>query len=421
MSPNREKRMTHTSSLKANGVMVLVAGALVLSLSMGIRQSFGLYLEPMTRDLAISHSSFSLAIALQNLLWGALTPLVASFADRWGTARTLALGGLAYAAGLLVMAWVPTLAGLQLGAGVLVGIAVSATGFPLVLSAIARHAPENRRGAWLGMATAGGSLGQFILLPTSQGLIGSFGWVSSLLVLSVAAAFIVPLAWPLQGRPVATGADSQPLGAALREAGRHRGYWLLNAGFFVCGFHVAFVATHLPAFLTSEGLSPTVGATALALVGFFNIIGSFAAGWLGTRLPMKRVLTGLYLARAILIILMLAAPLTPLTASLFGAGLGLLWLGTVPLTSGLVSQIFGARYLATLFGVVMLSHQVGAFLGAWLGGLSYDLTGSYTVVWWMAAGLALISAALHWPIADQPLRPAATPSPGQTTGAAAAD
>lgn len=337
---------------------------------------------------------------------------MASFADRWGTGRTLALGGLTYIAGLLVMALVPTLAGLQLGAGVLVGIAVSATGFPLVLSAIARHAPENRRGAWLGMATAGGSLGQFILLPASQGLIGSFGWTSSLLVLSVAAAFIVPLAWPLQGRPVSSGTDSQPLSAALREAGRHRGYWLLNAGFFVCGFHVAFVATHLPAFLTSEGLSPAVGATALALVGFFNIIGSFGAGWLGTRFPMKRILTGLYLARAILIMLMMAAPLTPLTASLFGAGLGLLWLGTVPLTSGLVSQIFGARYLATLFGVVMLSHQIGAFLGAWLGGLSYDLTGSYNTVWWMATGLALIAAALHWPIADQPLRAPKPPLAG---------
>ncbi len=401
--------------------MVLVAGALVLSLSMGIRQSFGLYLEPMTQDLGISHSSFSLAIALQNLLWGALTPLVASFADRWGTGRTLVLGGIAYAAGLLVMALVPTLAGLHLGAGVLIGIAVSATGFPLVLSAVARHAPENRRGAWLGMATAGGSLGQFILLPTSQGLIGSFGWISSLLVLSVAAAFIVPLAWPLQGRPATTGADSQPLGAALHEASRHRGYWLLNAGFFVCGFHVAFVATHLPAFLTSEGLSPAVGATALALVGFFNIIGSFGAGWLGTRFPMKRILTGLYLARALLIMLMMAAPLTPLTASLFGAGLGLLWLGTVPLTSGLVSQIFGARYLATLFGVVMLSHQVGAFLGAWLGGLSYDLTGSYNTVWWMATGLALIAAALHWPIADQPLRPAVPSGGGPDSEVSVAD
>lgn len=396
--------MNRSAPLQTNGILVLIAGALVLSLTMGIRQSFGLYLAPITHDLAISHSSFSLAIALQNLLWGALTPLVGALADRWGTGRTLVLGGLAYSSGLLIMALMPTLAGLQLGAGVLVGIAVSASGFPLILSAVARHAPEGRRGAWLGMATAGGSLGQFILLPATQGLIGSFGWVTSLLILSVAAAFIVPLAWPLRGRPLHTGADSQPLSAALREAGRHRGYWLLNAGFFVCGFHVAFVATHLPAFLTSEGLSPAVGATALALVGFFNIIGSFGAGWLGSRFPMKRILTGLYLARAALIMLMLASPLTPVTAALFGAGLGLLWLGTVPLTSGLVSQIFGARYLATLFGIVMLSHQVGAFLGAWLGGLSYDLTGSYTAVWWMATGLALIAAALHWPIADQPLR-----------------
>lgn len=395
---------------RRQALWVMLAAALVLGLNMGLRQTFGLYLEPVTRDLSISHSSFSLAIALQNLLWGAMTPLFAAFADRWGSGRVIAAGGILYCAGLAVMAMVQTPLGLYTGAGVLVGMAVSASGFPLVLSAVARFAPPEKRGSWLGLATAGGSLGQFALLPGTQALIGHWGWVTSLLILAVAAAFMVPLASPLRGRPEAGTGNTQTLGEALREAGGERSYWLLNAGFFVCGFHVAFIATHLPSFLTREGLAPTVGATALALVGFFNIIGSFGAGWLGTRFAMKRVLTAIYLARGLVILLMLAAPLTAVTAGLFGAALGLLWLGTVPLTSGLVSRIYGPRYLATLFGIVMLSHQIGAALGAWMGGVSVDMTGSYDAVWWAAIGLALFAAALHWPINDQPLaRPASPP------------
>ncbi|WP_207308827.1 MFS transporter [Marinobacter caseinilyticus] len=405
--------MSDNTTRRHGALIVLIAGALILGLNMGLRQTFGLFLDPITRDLSVSHTTFSFAIAIQNLLWGALTPFFCAVADRWGTGRVVATGGVLYVAGLLTMALVQTPLGLNLGAGILVGMAVSASGFPLILSAVARSAPVASRGTWLGLATAGGSIGQFALLPASQALIGSWDWVTALLVLAVAAALVVPLALPLRGRPAPQDEHTQPLSQALREASGERSYWLLNGGFFVCGFHVAFIATHLPSYLTHQGLSPAVGATALALVGFFNIVGSFGAGWLGSRFAMKRVLAGIYLARALVILLMLSFPMTPVNAWLFGSALGLLWLGTVPLTSGLVSHIFGARYLATLFGIVMLSHQMGAFLGAWLGGLSFDLTGSYQVIWWLAVGLALMAAALHWPIEEKPLTRAAPPAPVQ--------
>ena len=384
-------------------VLVVVAGGVVLGLNMGLRQTFGLFLEPMTDALSVSHSAFGLAIAIQNLLWGALQPICGAFADRWGTARVLVFGGVMYVAGLLVMALVQTPLGMHVGAGILTGIAVAATGFPLVLAAVARSVPEDRRSTWLGLAAAGGSIGQFLLLPATQGLIAGLGWVAALLGLAVAAAFIVPMAAALRGRPAVGGADDQRLGQALAEAGMHRSYLLLTAGFFVCGFHIAFVATHLPAYISAQGLAPWIGAMALGLIGFFNIIGTFGAGWLGGRYPKKTVLTGIYLARGTVIALLLLLPMSPAVVVFFGAAFGLLWLGTVPLTSALVGQIFGARYMATLFGVVMFSHQLGAFCGAWLGGLSYDVTGSYEAVWWLAVALALVAAALHWPISERPV------------------
>jgi MFS family permease len=385
--------------------MVLAAGAIVLGLNMGVRQTFGLFLEPMVGALEIPRAGFALAIAVQNLLWGALQPVFGGLADRYGTARTLALGGALYAAGIAVMAGVQTPLGLHLGAGVLVGIAVAACGFPLVLSAVARAAPAERRSTWLGLATAGGSLGQFALLPGTQAVIGAFDWVTALWVLGLLSALVVPLAVLLRGKPDAAGAPGgQSLREAFEEATRHRGFWLLTAGFFVCGFHVAFVATHLPAYISETGLPAFVGATALSLVGFFNVLGSLGFGWLGGRVRKKHVLAGLYLGRAVAILLMLVAPKTEVTVYLFAAAFGLMWLGTVPLTSGLVGQIFGAHYLATLFGIVMFGHQIGAFFGAWFGGLFYDLTGGYTAVWIMASALGVIAAALHAPIADAPLR-----------------
>jgi MFS family permease len=385
--------------------LVLFAAMVVLGLNMGVRQTFGLFLEPMTAALDVSRGTFSLAIAVQNLLWGVLQAVCGALADRYGGGRIMAVGGVLYAIGLAVMALVQTPLGLHLGAGLLVGIAVSASGFPLVLSAVARAAPEDKRSAWLGLASAGGSMGQFVLLPGAQGLIAGLGWVDALLVLGLLSALIVPLAAALAGK-AHTGAGSigeQSLKEAMGEAGRHRGFLLLTAGFFVCGFHVSFVATHLPAYISATGLAAFVGATALSLIGFFNIIGGLSAGWLGGRFRKKRVLTYIYLGRSAAIALLLVLPKTAVTVYAFSAVFGLLWLGTVPLTSGLVGQIFGPRYMATLFGFVMFSHQIGAFFGAWLGGISYDLTGSYQIVWLIAMLLGLAAAALHWPIADAPV------------------
>lgn len=388
-------------------VVVLISGAAVLGLNMGVRQTFGLFLEPMTADLGIGRGTFALAIAVQNLLWGVMTPFFGVFADRYGAGRCLVFGGVAYAAGILVMALGDSVFALNLGAGIMVGMAVSASGFPLVLAAVARAFPAERRSFALGIASAGGSAGQFLLLPLSQVLIGGLGWVNALLILAALAFLIVPLAAALTGKPAAVGIGAQSLGGAVDEARRHRGYWLLNGGFFVCGFHVAFVAIHLPAYITSLGFDPFVGATALGLIGFFNIIGGLLAGYLGGRYRKKYLLSGIYLARAIAIALFLLAPKSQTSVWLFAASFGLLWLSTVPLTSGLVGDIFGARFLATLFGIVMFSHQIGAFFGAWLGGLSYDLTGSYDAVWVLAIALGVIAAILHVPIADRPLAAAA--------------
>lgn len=381
-------------------VVILFCGASILALNMGLRQTFGLFLEPMTLDLGISRGTFSLAIAVQNLLWGFLTPFFAVLADRYGTARFLALGGIVYVAGLIVMALGESVFALHAGAGVLVGMAVSACGFPLVLSAVARAFPVERRSMALGIASAGGSVGQFLLLPFTQVTMGQFGWVGALLVLAALAALIVPLSAALAGKPEDSGAEEQSLGGAVAEARRHSGYQLLTVGFFVCGFHVAFIATHLPAYINTFGLDPIVGASALGIIGFFNIIGGLLAGYLGGRFRKKYLLSGIYLARAAAIAIFVFGPHTELAVWFFAAFFGLLWLSTVPLTSGLVGDIFGARYLATLFGIVMFSHQIGSFFGAWLGGVSYDLTGSYTSVWVMAIALGLLAAILHWPIRD---------------------
>jgi predicted MFS family arabinose efflux permease len=392
--------------------LVLLSAMVVLGLNMGVRQTGGLFLEPMTQDLGISRTSFALAIAIQNLVWGMLTPIVSVLADRYGAGRLLALGGVLYTLGLLIMGLGQSEFSLHLGAGVFIGLGVSACGFPMVLSAVARAVPERRRSLALGVAATGGSVGQFLLLPFTQVTIGEIGWPNTLIALAALAFLIVPLAAMLTGKPETPAGETAFGGirVAIGQAGRHRGYQLLTGGFFVCGFHVAFIATHLPAYINTLNFDPLVGAIALSLIGGFNIIGGLLAGYLGGRFRKKYLLSGIYLARAIVIALFLIAPKTEIAVWLFGASLGILWLATVPLTSGLVGDVFGARYLATLFGFVMLSHQIGAFLGAWLGGLSYDLTGSYNAVWVMAIVLGLFAAVLHWPISDRPVSEAA-PSP----------
>jgi predicted MFS family arabinose efflux permease len=384
-------------------LVILLCGASVLALNMGVRQTFGLFLEPMTLDLGVSRGNFSLAIAIQNILWGLLTPLCGMLADRYGTGRVLVTGGLLYALGIVVMALGASGLAIHVGAGVLVGLAVGASGFPLVLSAVARSVPEERRNMAIALAATGGSVGQFLLLPLAQVLIETIGWPAALLIFAALSALIIPLAAALSGKPDTLTSGGLSIGGAVNQAGRHSGYLLLTGGFFVCGFHVAFIGTHLPGYITSCNLPPLVGATALSIIGFFNILGGLAAGVLGSRYRLKYLLSGIYLARAAIIALFLLGPKTEWAVFLFSGAFGLLWLSTVPLTSALVGQIFGARYLATLFGIVMLGHQLGALFGAWFGGLSYDLSGSYDAVWMISILLGLLAAALHWPIADRPL------------------
>jgi predicted MFS family arabinose efflux permease len=298
--------------------------------------------------------------------------------------------------------------GMTVGAGIVVGIALSGTAFPVILAVIARSVPEEKRSLYLGLGAAGGSSGQVLMVPVAHGLLGAMDWTAALLLLAAMAVIMVPLAAALAGDPgkgagVSRVAQKQSIGEAIHEAGGHRGYWLLNAGFFVCGFHVAFVATHLPAFITDAGLAAGYGTAALMLVGGGNIIGSWLSGVLGGHYSKRYLLSGLYFARAAVFFVFIMTPVTPTSVVIFSFTLGLLWLSTVPLTSGLVAQIFGPRYMATLFGIVFFSHQVGSFLGAWLGGYFYDLTGTYDVVWWLSVALGIFSGLVHWPIDERPV------------------
>jgi predicted MFS family arabinose efflux permease len=394
--------MTHSSW--RTPTVVLIAAAITLGLSMGLRQTFGLFLGPMTEYHHMGRGEFGLAIAIQNLLWGGVAPFLGMVAEKYGTGRFVAVGGVIYVIGLLMMTLPDGFVAVHLGAGVFVGFAVAAVGFPLVLAAVARSVPPERRSIALALASAGGSVGQFLLLPGSQALIDWLSWQGALFVLAALSFLIVPLAAALAGKPTNLAGPHQSLRHALKEAGGHSGFRLLTIGFFVCGFHVAFVSTYLPSYIVSCGLDANIGATALGIVGFFNIIGGVSAGWLGQRFQQKHVLALIYLARAVVIALFLAGPKTEWTVWLFSAVFGLLWLSTVPLTSSLVGRIFGARYLATLFGFVLFSHQIGAFFGAWLGGLVYDSTGSYDLVWYASIALGVAGALLHWPIADKPIQ-----------------
>lgn len=394
--------MTHASWRTTT--VVMIAAAITLGLSMGLRQTFGLFLAPMTEYHAMGRGEFGLAIAIQNLLWGGVAPFLGMLAERYGTGRFLVGGGLIYVLGLVLMTVPNGFVAVHLGAGLSVGFAVAAVGFPLVLAAVARTVRPERRNLMLGLASAGGSVGQFLLLPGSQALIDWLGWQGALLALAGLAFTIVPLAAALAGKPTSQVGPQQSLREALGEAGGHSGFRLLTIGFFVCGFHVAFISTYLPSYIVSCGLDSAVGATALGIVGFFNIIGGISAGWLGQRFAQKHLLALIYLTRAIVIALFLAGPKTELTVWLFSAVFGLLWLSTVPLTSSLVGRIFGPRYMATLFGFVLFSHQIGAFFGAWLGGLAYDSYGNYDLVWYGSIALGVFGALLHWPITDKPLR-----------------
>ncbi len=385
--------------------IVIAAAAAIVTVSMGVRQAFGLFLPDMSVELGIGRSSFGLALALQNLLFGLLQPFTGALGDKYGAGRLVAAGAVVYALGLIGASFAGGAIGLYLSFGLLVGMAMSATTFVTVLGAVGRVVPAEKRSLAFGIVTAGGSVGQFLVVPGGQMLIAEFGWRNALVALAGLISVMIVLAIGVAGRPAQAteaGAD-QSLGEALREARGHRGFWLLNAGFFVCGFHIAFIGTHFPAYLTDKGLGLSTGASALALVGLFNILGSWFFGVGGDRWSKKGMLAWLYAARSVVMIAFLLAPLSQTSALVFAGAIGFLWLGTVPLTSGLIGQIFGIRYLSTLYGIVFLSHQVGSFFGAWSAGLMFDWTGSYDSVWIASVALGFIAAALHLPIPDRPV------------------
>jgi predicted MFS family arabinose efflux permease len=371
---------------------------------LGIRASFGLFLQPMSTDLGWGRSHFSFAMALSNLIWGLAQPFFGAWADKKGAGRVVAVSGLLYAGGLALMPFSTTPLMLDASAGLIVGLGLSGVSFGVILGVVGRAFPPERRSLALGIASSGGSFGQFLMLPFGQLLISTLGWQTALLVLAGIILATVPLAAAMMEgrRPAATGTQ-QSLGEAVREAGAHSGFWYLTAGFFVCGFQVAFISVHLPAYLLDVKMTPAVGATALALIGLFNIAGSFVAGYLGGRFSKKYLLSGIYILRAVIIALFLVLPVSPLTVYLFAAGIGFLWLGTVPLTNGLVAQIFGVRFVSMLFGIVFLSHQIGSFTGVWLGGYLFDATGSYDLVWIGSIALGVIAAILNLPIDERPV------------------
>jgi len=386
--------------------VILVSGGLILMLALGTRQSFGLFLRPMSMDLGWGREAFSFAIALQNLVWGCAMPFTGAIADRFGAGRVLVAGGIAYGAGLIAMAYSTTPLGFNLAAGLLVGFGLACTGFGVVMSVVARAFPPQKRSVAVGIVGAAGSFGQFAMLPWAQAMISGFGWLNALLVFACMAFIMVPLGTALAGRNAAESESEQSISAALAEAAQHRGFWLLTASFFVCGFQTIFVMTHLPAYLVDKGLSPAQGMTALAVIGLFNIVGSYGCGALGGRYSKRLLLAWIYAIRAVAICIFIAVPLTAVGTYLFAAVLGLTWLGTVPLTNSLVGQIFGVKFLSTLFSISFLGHQLGAFIGAWAGGAVFDLTGSYLPVWTAAIGLSVLAAALCIPINERALRPA---------------
>jgi MFS family permease len=386
--------------------VILACGGLILMLALGIRQSFGLFLRPMSMDLGWGREAFSFAIALQNLVWGLAMPFTGAVADRFGAGRVLIAGGVAYGAGLIAMAYSTTPLAFDFAAGLLVGFGLACTGFGVVMAVVARAFPPEKRSLAVGIVGAAGSFGQFAMLPGSQALISGFGWLIALVILGVISFLMIPLGAALAGRNAAETESSQSIGAALAEAAQHRGFWLLTASFFVCGFQTIFVMTHLPAYLVDKGMTPAQGMTALAVVGLFNIVGSYGCGALGGRYSKRLILAWIYAIRAVAIGIFIAAPISAAGTYLFAAVLGLTWLGTVPLTNSLVGQIFGVKFLSTLFSISFLGHQLGAFAGAWAGGAVFDLFNSYLPVWIASIGLSVLAAALCVPINERALRPA---------------
>ena len=385
--------------------VVLLGGCLISLIGFGVRSPFGLYLGPMTSALGWDRETYALAMAIQNLLWGVGLPVAGALADRYGSVAVIAGGAFIYALGILGMSMAESAWMLHLTGGLLVGIGVAFTSFQLAIAAMVRVVGPAKRSLVMGAGTAAGSLGQVLYSPLAQSMIVDYGWSASLMMLAMSALVIAPLALLLPNDPQVH--NEQPLHASLREAlaeaFRHRGYLLLTAGFFVCGFHVAFITVHLPAYVTDLGLGRHVGAWCISLIGLFNIAGSFLSGWYGQHASKKFGLSVIYLLRALVLLALLLVTKTEYTMYVFAGAIGMLWLATIPLTTGIVAQIFGVRYMATLFGVVFLSHQIGSFTGVWMGGWMHDHTGSYDLMWQAGIVLGLAAAVIHLRINEKPL------------------
>jgi MFS family permease len=384
---------------------VLWCGAAIVTLSMGIRHGFGLWLQPITMERGWSRESFAFALAVQNLVWGLAGPFTGMIADRFGALRVLVVGGLLYAAGLALMALAATPLAFLGSAGLLIGLAQSGTTYAIVYGVIARNVAPEKRSWAMGITAAAGSFGQFAMVTREGWLIGHVGWQNALYLLACVALAILPIALGLR-EPVRSAHHAQGgqgIVEAMREAFSYPSFLLLTAGYFVCGFQVVFIGVHLPAYLKDKGIAADVAPTALALIGLFNIFGTYLAGSLGQRLPKRHLLSGIYVLRAVAIGAFITAPISPASVYVFAAVIGFLWLSTVPPTNAIVAQVFGVRHMSMLGGFVFLSHQVGSFLGVWLGGRLYDATGSYDVVWWIAIALGIFAALVNLPVRETPI------------------
>ncbi len=383
---------------------VLLCGALIVTLSMGIRHGFGLWLQPITMDRGWTRETFAFALAVQNLAWGVAGPFAGMLADRFGAYRVLLAGAVMYALGLVLMALSTSGLAFTGSAGVLIGMAQSGCTYAVIYGVIGRNVAADKRSWAMGVAAAAGSFGQFLMVPVESWLIGHWGWQNALFVLGCAVLAILPLARGLREPEQAahTGVQ-QSIGQAVREAFGYRSFQWLMAGYFVCGFQVVFIGVHMPSYLKDHGMAPGVATTALALIGLFNVFGTYGAGILGQRYPKRYILSSIYALRSVVIVAFLLVPLSPTSVYLFSATMGALWLSTVPPTNAVVAQIFGVRYLSMLGGFVFFSHQVGSFLGVWLGGKLYDATGSYDVVWWITVGLGVFAALINLPVRETPI------------------
>jgi MFS family permease len=387
--------------------VIIVCGCLISILSFGPRSALGFFLTPMSQDNGWGRDVFSLALAMQNLLWGAAQPFAGAIADRYGALRVLGGGALMYVLGLALMAHSQSPAMLELSAGLLLGFGLSGCSFNVVLAAFGKLLPERWRSLAFGAGTAAGSFGQFLFSPLAVALKDAYGWHSALMIFAGLCLVMLPLSLALAtARNVATpgAAASQSLKQAVSEAFGHRSYMLLVLGFFTCGFQLAFITIHMPAYLADKGLSASVGGWTIAVIGLFNVIGSLSSGWLGARLPKRYILSVIYLIRALAVLAFISFPVTPASAITFGAVMGLMWLSTVPPTNGLIAMMFGTRWLAMLAGFAFFSHQVGGFLGVWIGGFAYERTGSYDVVWWLSILFGVLSALVNLPIVEKPIQ-----------------